>query len=154
MSRKPAYDPKQHMEKVLEELADLIKSEADAGRVGAKVVDKFNHLVNTWNIAQEELHANQRRGDYRPAPAASVEVHEKTVRVAGPDVNVNMPDVMVGVERAPLNVVRLSFGLINLNLIALLDVKSRQVYFFGMVRSLEREDVVTLVYWMKIYEAH
>ena len=147
-----SYSPTDHIEKVLNEFADLMESEAAAGRVGEQVVDKFNHLVNTWNKASKSL--NRHRSDYRQAPAPSIQVEEKLIEVAAPPVNVTMPDTVVGVERPQVNFVRLSVGFINLNEVAFLDVKAKQVYFSGIVKSLDREDVVKLIHWMKAYKAH
>lgn len=152
MSTTKSFSWTNRIETVLDELATIMEAEATAERVGSELINKFNHLVNTWNKARPRL--NKHRSDRSSQPAPSIQVENRIIEVAAPPVNVSMgSDLMVGVERPPVNFIKLTFGFINLNTISLLDVKSRQVYINGLVKSLEREDVVKLVHWMKVYKA-
>lgn len=70
------------------------------------------------------------------------------------NVTLNLPEVIAIESRPNCLFVRLSFGLVNLLQIALLDVKGKTLYLnSGNVLKLESEDVRRLVYHTKLFIA-
>lgn len=143
------------VEEVINETVQLLNTEVQAKRITSDAaIDKVQHLVHTvrkfMDIADAQASAPASFTDLEEAPSsgrASVDV-----------VNlINLPiehqDVLT-VETTPqVGFVRLSFGFVNLLQVALLDVPAKQLYLVGgVMRSLDRDDVVKLVYHTKLYQ--
>ena len=138
------------MEEVFDEFSRILEKEIAAGKVGNALVDKFNHLVNTWNRTSQAI--GRPRNEFKKQPITTIQYEENLIEVMPPDVHFNLPEMIIGAEKPQVNFIKLSFGFININTISLLDVKAREVYINGVPRSLQREDVVKLIYWIKIYQ--
>lgn len=148
------YSPTAHIEKVLDELADLMQQEVAAGHVSAPVVEKFNHLVNSWNIAQKALSRHRSDQGHPPAPGPAIPARTEVIIVeqtaASPAAA--LPDT-IGIEQRPITTLRLSTGYINLGQVLFLSTKNRNVVMPGMVLPIDDEnDLRKLAYHLGLYQ--
>ncbi len=140
------------VEEVINETVQLLNTEVQAGRITSDAaIDKVQHLVHTIRKFMDSADAQAPAGftDQEAAPSsASVEVVNLINLPA-----LNSPDVVTVETNPQVGFVRLSFGFLNLHQVALLDVPAKQLYLVGgVMRSLDREDVVKLVYHTKLYQ--
>jgi hypothetical protein len=148
------YSPTAHIEKVLDELADLMQQEVAAGGVSAPVVEKFNHLVNSWNIAQKALSRHRSDQGQSPAPGAAMPARTEVIVVEKPaaPTAASLPDT-IGIEQRPITTLKLSTGYINLGQVLFLSTKNRNVVMPGMVLPIEDEnDLRKIAYHLGLYQ--
>lgn len=123
--------------------------------LGSNLAD-YLHRANDmnrehWRLRETALKQAQTIADF--------DIDEITGRTGGPGPsehhlhNIQFPDVLT-VESAPaLCIVRLSYGLLNLNHIVELDVKSRTLFTTAGTRTLQAEDVRVIIHHLKLYPA-
>lgn len=139
------------LEEVIEETLSVMNAEVRAGRITSDAAtDKVQHLINLVRKFAASADYQGSSSDHETAPSsAAVEVLNLIQLPAPPP----SPEVMTVETNPQLGFVRLSFGLVNLHQVALLDVAAKQLYLVGgVMRSLDRDDTVKLVHWTKLYQ--
>ncbi len=140
------------LDEVIEQTAQAMNAAVMGGQLTSdQVTDKVQHLINLAKKFAEvaDSQAPASFTDQEAAPSSATVDVVNLINLSP----IERPDVMT-VETAPqVGFVKLSFGFVNLLQVALLDVSAKQLYLVGgVMRSLDREDVVKLVYHTKLYQ--
>lgn len=146
-----AHAPHPRIEAVIEETLAVFNEEVKAGRITSDAaVEKVQHLINT---VRKYATGPERRSSDREAAPSSASVDVVNLIELPSAVATSFPDVLTVESAPPVGFVRLSFGLVNLLQVALLDVKAKQLYLVGgITRNLDRDDVLKLVHWANLYK--
>ncbi len=144
--------PHPRIEAVIEETLAVFNEEVKAGRITSDAaVEKVQHLINT--VRKYATGPERRSSDREAAPSSASVVDVVNLIELPSAVATSFPDVLTVDSAPPVGFVRLSFGLVNLLQVALLDVKAKQLYLVGgITRNLDRDDVLKLVHWANLYK--
>lgn len=142
------FDWNAHIEtltdKTIEAVQPLVDNETIPTEVASQLIHFFN-AVNKYRAVRPQV--IQPTVETRP----EINYKEETYLNISPNTTVTIPDVMAMDTRPNIHTVRLSFGFVNLDHVAMLDVKERTLYIQGIQRELCAEDVRRMVYAMKLY---
>jgi len=137
------------LNEVIEETLHVMSAEVRAGRVTSDAaVDKVQHLINLvrkFPRASDDHASDQEDAPSSPGDAPSM---------VQTSVTTSIPDVLT-LETAPAvgGFISLSFGLVNLLQVALLDVNAKQLYMAGgIIRNLSEADTTKLRHWSQLYQ--
>jgi hypothetical protein len=133
---------------------DAAETEAAATAAYASLKSQIESFISRTEALREDYY-KQRTTIQRQAVELTGIAGERAPAAPGEaNVTLQLPEVLSIESRPNCLFIRLSFGLINLLQIALLDVKAKQLYLTsGNVLKLEPEDVRRLVYHCKLFTA-
>lgn len=138
------------IEDVIQETLQVLNDEVMAGRINSDLaIDKVQHLINTVRKYAAAVPERGRRSDREAAPSSAYVDVVNVVNVPTMD----RPEVMTVETTQQIGFIALSFGLVNLHQVALLDVDAKQLYLVGgIMRSLNEMDMNKLRHWSQLYQ--
>jgi len=144
-----AFDWNTHLDSLTETTVSAVQALVDAELMPLETAKQLQHYFNAVNkFRQAKPQVVQPAETTRP----EIQYREETYLNFSPKTTIAIPDVMAMDTRPNIHTIRLSFGLINLDHVGMLDVKERTLLIQGHQRKLDAVDVRRLVAAMKLYQ--